>query len=292
MSEDIERRLQEAFRGGSLPPAPASLVDALHRVPEASVRSRRSRSLRTGFGLLAAAALIATLGALAITGGSFRQPGPVTPTIAPSPSPATDAGLRLEYEVLPADGVVPDPSDLATIVSIVEARIATTGAADATVQAEGSDRIIVTLPGITDPEPIRTFIGQIGQVDFVPLGQTQVAAGQTLDLSRFPPLFGGDAIASASVGADQNGQPAIDFVLDPEGTRLFADYTAQNIGSSFAITVDGAVLTAPVIQNAIPGGDVQITGGGVDGFDANEAARMVAILQSGPLPFPIHEVGP
>ena len=148
--------------------------------------------------------------------------------------------------MLPADGVVPGPSDVATIVSIRKARIAATGAVDATVHAEGSDRIIVTLPGITDPEPFRTFIGQIGQVDFVPLGQTQVTAGETLDPSTFPPLFGGDEIASASVGVDQNGQPAIDFVLDPDGTRLFADYTAKNIGSSFAITVDGAVLTAPI----------------------------------------------
>ena len=194
--------------------------------------------------------------------------------------------------MLPGRRVHPGPSDLATIVSILEARIAATGVVGATVEADGADRIIVTLPGVTDAEPMRKLIGQTGRIDFVPLGPTQVSEGETIDLGQFPPLFSGDQIASASVGADQNGQPAIDFVLKPEGARLFADYTAQNIGSSFAITVDGVVLTAPIIQNAIPDGEVQITGGGVDGFDANEAATMVAILQSGPLPFPIHEVGP
>ena len=165
-------------------------------------------------------------------------------------------------------------------MSILEARIAATGAVGATVEADGSDRIIVTLPGVTDAEPMRKLIGQTGQIDFVPLGSDPGERRTRRSISvRFPPLFSGDQIASASVGVDQNGRPAIDFVLKPEGARLFGDYTAQNIGNYFAITLDGVVLTAPVIQNGIPGGEVQITGGGLDGFDANEAASLVAILQ-------------
>ena len=226
MSDDLEQRLQQAFQRGSLPPAPASLVEALQRVPDAPVRSRRSMSRRSTFGLLAAALLVATVGALAISGGSPR-PGPTTPTVAPTASPAPETGLRLEYEVLPSDGVKPGPADLATIVSIIERRVAATGVVGATVQADGPDRIIVKLPGVTDATPIRKLIGQTGRIDFVPLGQTQVTIHQTIDSGRYPPLFSADQVGSATVSADQNGQPAIDFVLKPEGARLFARLHGQ-----------------------------------------------------------------
>ncbi len=289
MSNDLEQRLRQAFERGSLPPAPASLIDALQRVPDAPVRSRRSTSSRSLFGLLAAAVLAATIGALAIGGGSPR-PGPTAPTIAPTVSPAPEAGLRLEYEVLPSDGVKPGPADLATIVSIVERRVAATGVVGATVQADGPDRIIVKLPGVTDATPIRKLIGQTGSIDFVPLGQTQVAIHQTIDSGRYPPLFSADQVESAIVSADQNGRPAIDFVLKPEGARLFADYTANNIGDYFAITVDGVVVSAPVIQSEITNGEVQITQG-FEPFDAEVAATIVAYLKYGAQPFPIQEVG-
>ena len=76
-------------------------------------------------------------------------------------------------------------------------------------------------------------------------------------------------------------------MLKSEGAGLFSDYTAKNVGSYFAITLDGAVVSAPVIQNAIPGGNVQITGGGLAGFNAKDATNLVTILKFGSLPFPI-----
>ena len=75
--------------------------------------------------------------------------------------------------------------------------------------------------------------------------------------------------SSATVGTDQNGRPAVDFVLKSDGAQKFSDYTAGHVGSYFAITLDGAVVSAPVIQNAIPNGNVQITGGGLAGFNAD-----------------------
>lgn len=284
MSDDLEQRLQQAFHRESLPPAPASLGDALQRVPDAPVRSRRSMVRRSTFGLLAAALLVTTVGALALSGGSTR-PSPPTPTRAPAVN-----GLRLEYQLSQNDGFMPGSSDLERIISTLEARIATTGVVGATVEADGLDRIIVSLPGVTDAEPVRKLVGQTGQIDFVPLGSEPVGIGELIDLGQHPPLFDINEVASAWVSADQNGRPAIDITLTPEGTRLFAEYTAKNIGTYFAITIDGTVLTAPVIQSAIPNGDVQITGGGVDGFDANDASALVAILKSGPLLFPIHEI--
>lgn len=161
--------------------------------------------------------------------------------------------------------------------------------ADPTVTTH--DRVVVVeLPGVTDAtdaESVRKVLGQTGKIDFVPLGETQATVGQAIDLTKDPPLFGGDQIASASVVTDQNGQPAVDFVLKTDGTRLFGDYTASHAGNYFAITLDGLVLSAPVIQNAIPNGDVQITGGGESGFGAREAAELVATIGSGELPFPL-----
>ena len=199
-------------------------------------------------------------------------------------------GLRVEYQAVAVDGKSPSAGDMSVIKDIVERRVNTTGVSEPVVTTQGADRVVVELPGVTDPEAVRKLVGQTGQLDFVPLGSTQVTAGQTLDLKTYPPLFGGDQVASATVGTDQNGRPAVDFVLKSTGASLFADYTSKNVGAYFAITLDGAVVSAPVIQNAIPNGNVQITGGGLAGFNAKDATNLVTILKYGSLPFPIKEL--
>ena len=138
-----------------------------------------------------------------------------------------------------------------------------TGIAGSVVMTPSLDRITLDLPGVAVDDPVVERLTQVGQLDFVPLGSTQVQQGDTIDLERYPPMFSGDQIKSATVGTDQNDRPAVGFVLRPAGRSAFAAYTADNVGSYFAIVLDGVVVTAPVIQNAIPGGDVQITGGGV-----------------------------
>ncbi|MEA2619668.1 MAG: preprotein translocase subunit SecD, partial [Chloroflexota bacterium] len=199
-------------------------------------------------------------------------------------------GLRVEYQAVAVDGKSPSAGDMSVIKDIVERRVNTTGVSEPVVTTQGADRVVVELPGVTDPEAVRKLVGQTGQLDFVPLGSTQVTEGQTLDLKTYPPLFGGDQVASATVGTDQNGRPAVDFVLKSTGASLFADYTGKNVGAYFAITLDGAVVSAPVIQNAIPNGNVQITGGGLAGFNAKDATNLVTILKYGSLPFPIKEL--
>ena len=196
-------------------------------------------------------------------------------------------GLRVEYQAQSVNGKSPSPGDMSVIKDIVERRVNTTGVSEPLVTTQGSDRVVVELPGVTDPEAVRKLVGQTGQLDFVPLGTTQAQPGQTLDLKQYPPLFSGDQVSSATVGTDQNGRPAVDFVLKGDGAKLFGDYTGKNVGAYFAITLDSAVVSAPVIQNAIPNGNVQITGGGLAGFDAKEATNLVTILKYGSLPFPI-----
>ncbi|MDO8483962.1 MAG: protein translocase subunit SecD [Candidatus Limnocylindrales bacterium] len=201
-----------------------------------------------------------------------------------------EGGLRVEYQALPVEGKSPGAGDMAIIKDIVERRVNQTGVSEPVVVTQGSDRVVVELPGVTDPESVRRLVGQTGRLDFVPLGQTTAQEGQPLDLTANPPLFSGEQVQSATVGTDQNGRPAVDFVLKGEGAKLFGDYTAQHIGDYFAITLDSTVISAPVIQSSIPNGQVQITGGGLRGFGSKEAQNLVTVLKFGSLPFPIQEL--
>jgi len=199
-------------------------------------------------------------------------------------------GLRVEYQAQPVEGRAPGAGDMAIIKDIVERRVNGTGVSEPIVTTQGSDRVVVELPGVSDPESVRRLVGQTGRLDFVPLGKTTAQEGQTLDLKATPPLFSGDQVQSATVGQDQNGRPAVDFVLKGDGAKLFGDYTAQHVGDYFAITLDSSVISAPVIQNSIPNGQVQITGGGLQGFSAKAATDLVTVLKFGSLPFPIKEL--
>src|SRR3954467_11446691 len=198
-----------------------------------------------------------------------------------------EGGLRVEYQALPVEGKSPTPGDMSVIKDIVERRVNTTGVSEPVVTTQGADRVVVELPGVTDPEAVRKLVGTTGRLDFVPLGTTQATENQTLDPKAFPPLFSGDQVSSATVGTDQNGRPAVNFVLKDTGKNLFADYTRDHIGQYFAITLDNSVISAPVINDSIPNGNVQITGGGLGGFSAKEETNPVTVLKIGSLPFPI-----
>jgi protein-export membrane protein, SecD/SecF family/protein-export membrane protein SecD len=198
-------------------------------------------------------------------------------------------GLRVEYQAIPVQGKEPTAGDMAIIKDIVERRVNTTGVSEPVVTTQGKDRVVVELPGTTDPEAIRKLVGTTGRLDFVPLGSTVMQQGQTLDLAQYPPSFSGDQVASATVGSDQNGRPSVNFVLKADGATKFADYTAQHVGDYFAITLDKVVISAPVIKASIPDGHVEISGG-VAGFGAKEAQDLVTVLKFGSLPFPITAV--
>jgi preprotein translocase subunit SecD len=199
-------------------------------------------------------------------------------------------GLRVEYQAQQVEGKSPGPADMSIIKDIIERRVNQTGVSEPVVVTQGSDRVVVELPGVTDPDSVRQLVGQTGRLDFVPLGQTQVQEGQVLDLKTFPPLFSGDQVSSASLGQNQQGGLTVNFVLKDAGAKLFGDYTAAHVGDFFAITLDGSVISAPVIKSSIPNGQVQIESGGIGGFPVKEANNLVTILKFGSLPFPIKEV--
>jgi len=205
-----------------------------------------------------------------------------------------EGGLRVEYQALPKDGVAPTREALGVIKDIIERRGDTTGGSGPGVLVQGDDRVVIELPGISDVDSVRRLVGQTGKLDFVPLGQTTATEGQVLDLKQYPPLFSGDQLESAAVGQDQTRGLTVTFKLKdngPEsGAQLFGKYTREHVNDYFAIVLDGSVITAPRIDEAIPNGQVQITAGGIGGFPAKEANNLVTILKFGSLPFPIKEL--
>ena len=118
-------------------------------------------------------------------------------------------GLRIEYQVLPAEGKVPGAADLAVMRQIVLNRIDKSGVAEPQVVVQGNDRIVVEMPGVTNVDQIRDLVGTTGRLDFVPLGSTPAGAGQKLDPAWIAQpcdadvkincvLFSGDQVSSAS----------------------------------------------------------------------------------------------
>jgi preprotein translocase subunit SecD len=212
-------------------------------------------------------------------------------------------GLKVEYRVDPNGDRVPTTGDVEVVKQIIERRVNATGVSEPVVVTSGTDRIVVEVPGISDTAAIRKLVGQTGQLQFVPIpGQTPPTAGTVLnvDSSTACPttgsptapcvLFGGEELASASVGSDQQGRRTVNFVLKEKGKNLFAAWTTAHSREYFAIVLDHAVISAPVINEPIPGGNVQISAGGLGGFSRQEADELVNVLRFGSLPFPVEEL--
>ena len=201
-------------------------------------------------------------------------------------------GLRVEYQAQQVEDRVPTAADLAVIQAIVERRVNATGVSEPVVTTQGSDRVVVELPGVSDPEAVRRLVGQTGRLDFVPIpGGASVTPPAKDTRIDYPPLFSGEQVESATLGQDQQGGTAVNFVLREEGARIFTEHTRNNVGSFFAITLDSVVISAPEITTAIPGNQVQITGGSaLGGLPRAEATNLVTVLQFGSLPFPLVEL--
>ena len=192
-------------------------------------------------------------------------------------------------------------SALQQSIEIVRRRIDAIGVAEPTVQALGSDRILVQLPGMQDPASVRTLLGSTAKLTFhrveswsvpgqsapPPLGTIRVPAeDEDIDyILEQRPMLQGERLVQANSGIDhQTGRPVVSFRLDNEGAKAFAKITTQNVGRQFAIVLDGKVISAPRIQEPIIGGSGQITGN----FTAAQTGSLSALLRAGALPVPLH----
>ncbi len=197
-------------------------------------------------------------------------------------------GLRVEYQALCVDTRCPSLQDLGVIRDIMERRVNASGVSEPLVTTQGTDRVVVELPGVSDPEAVRALVRQTGRLDYVPITDTCPPAneGATLDLKTCPPLFSGDQLAAANVGTNQLGEVVVTFELKDEGSRLFADYTTANVGRQFAIVLDSIVISAPQVREPITNGRAEISGR----FSVQEATALSTVLKYGSLPFPVSEL--
>jgi protein-export membrane protein SecD len=213
-------------------------------------------------------------------------------------------GLKVEYRVKPNGPQQPTLADLQVLKDIIERRVNATGVAEPVVVTSGTDRIVVEVPGVSDTAAIRRLVGQTGLLQFVPIPPTMTPPTEQtpLDMTGAPPcptsgnptvpcvLFGGEELATANVGADEQGRRTVTFVLEENGKNLFAAWTTAHTQQNFAIVLDNVVISAPVINEPIPGGNVQISSGSLGGFARAEAEELVNVLRFGSLPFPVEEL--
>jgi preprotein translocase subunit SecD len=186
-------------------------------------------------------------------------------------------------------------------LQILRNRIDQFGVSEPTVQSQGSDEIVVQLPGIQDPQRAKELIGRTALLEFklvatgpkagtpqAPGPGIQVAPGRPGDRTQYllekRPIVTGDMLTDAQVrpGSALEGY-AVDFVFDARGAALFGEATTHNVHRNLAIVLDGTVMSAPVIQTPITGGRGQITGR----FDLREAQDLANVLRNGSLPAPL-----
>jgi hypothetical protein len=285
---DLETRLEAAFRSADLPAAPSRLMDALERIPDAPVIAgpsvRDGRASRAPWGVLGLAAILVVGSAVALSvGARGPAPSPITPSAAP--------GTEISYQVTWSTDVPFSPAALAEEVRIVLTRAGATGAVGIAVRSEGEDRLLVHVPAGIDLDALRKLIGIRADIAFVPLGDTQMEMGDSVDETHFPRLFGHEGIASVAVGTNgQIGQRVLSFQLTPAATTKFGAYTKAHIGQEFALVLDGKVISAPVVQSEIPNGAVEISqNSAIGGLPLDAATELVSVVRLGPLPAPLRE---
>ncbi|MGF6906311.1 preprotein translocase subunit SecD [Fusobacterium sp. PH5-44] len=190
----------------------------------------------------------------------------------------TKLGLDLKggvYVVLEAEeetnGKKITDDDMTRLVEVLNRRVNGIGVAEAQIQRSGERRIIVELPGISNVEEAVNMIGKTALLEFK-IENSDGTLGET--------LLTGSALSKAGVSHDQLGKPQIHFEMTPDGAVKFAEITKNNIGKKLAITLDGVVQTAPVIQTEISGGSGVITGN----YTMTEATATATLLNAGALP--------
>ncbi|SEM88352.1 preprotein translocase subunit SecD [Gemmobacter aquatilis] len=208
----------------------------------------------------------------------------------------TAEGSDIVVQLSEAERSATDQRTIQQSLEIVRRRVDEVGTREPTIQRQGEDRVLIQVPGIGSAAELKALIGTTAKLTFHPV------VSQTLDAGANPgprnlllpamnqkdvyyvveetPVVTGEELTNAQPAFDQNNRPAVEFQFDATGARKFGEYTANNIGKPFAIVLDNEVISAPVIQSAIPGGRGIITGS----FSVEESTQLAVLLRAGALP--------
>ncbi len=186
-------------------------------------------------------------------------------------------------------------SSLDQALEIVRRRIDEVGTNEPNILKRGNDRILVELPGLDDPMRIKSLLGKTANLSFrfivkddeKTFGTDKVSfedgSEEAIVSKRI--IISGENLVDAKPSMDnQNNQTVVTFSLDRVGSKRFGKATATGVGKRLAIILDGKIISAPIIREAIVGGSGQITGG----FTFQSATDLALLLRSGALPAPIN----
>ena len=163
-------------------------------------------------------------------------------------------------------------SKMDSTVSILVSRLTRQGFTEATVTRQGTNRIRVEIPNVSDPNEILSIIGTPAKLEFTdPNGAV---------------IIDGSMVKNAQAAQGENNQIVVAFELNDEGARLFADATAANIGKPISILLDGETISAPTVNSVIAGGRGEITGN----FTTEEAQTLASLIMSGALPLELEQL--
>lgn len=180
-------------------------------------------------------------------------------------------------------------------LEVVRRRLDETGMVEPMITRQGSDSILVQLPGVSDPQHIRELLGTTARMTFHwAANEKSALLGKIISVQGDTPseryqleervALEGKHISDARLAFNQEtGEPVVNFKLDNEGARRFGDMTKHNIGRALAIVLDDRVVTAPVIRSAIQGGSGEISGS----FTSASANDLALLLRAGALPAPL-----
>ncbi|MFD0917908.1 protein translocase subunit SecD [Pseudahrensia aquimaris] len=187
-------------------------------------------------------------------------------------------------------------------IEVIRRRIDELGTTEPIIQRQGTDRIIVQVPGFDDPERLKEIIGETAKLTFREVNENanpldamrqggRAPAGYELFMTNDdeprPVLvekrirISGEDLADAQAGFDgQTNEPIVSFRFNLKASRIFCEYTQNNIGNRFAVVLDTTVISDPVIRSAICGGSGQISGN----FTTEAANDLAVLMRAGALP--------
>lgn len=190
-------------------------------------------------------------------------------------------------------------------IEIVRRRIDEMGTREPSIQRQGTDRIVVQLPGVKDPDRIKALLGKTAKLTFHLVDDTtspeEARAGRLPPGSSLLPSaenerglptayvvkkrveVGGDMLTDAQA-TFQEGRPVVSFKFSAAGGKKFGDTTKENVGKMLAIVLDDKVISAPRVNEPILGGSGVISGG----FNVQQAKDLSLLLRAGALPAPLN----
>ncbi len=208
-------------------------------------------------------------------------------------------GIRVTLLVQPQPGQEVSDEQLSTARDIIERRVGGIGVSEPQVRTEiagdGTRRIVVEVPGLSDEQQVRDLVGSTGQLQFIdPRGQT-LSEGQDISeliaTQAVGVLFDGGSIDPNSVAPSSGtGELGVQFVLTGEAADTWCSFTTANQQRPGPIALDGVVYTTPTIQGPICGGQTVITVGAGEAAEV-EQDNLYNTLRFGALPVSLQEQG-